>query len=538
MHKLIQRSRRRPAGFLFHIAGALAILAAVPFAGAAEAVPGPFGILRLPASYESHRVSFRQPISRTGETVIAKMEGEGCLRHFWLTIGNIRKDAVTGLRLTLRIYFDGNPAPNVEMPVTPFFGIHHGHPAHYLNSPFLQVTERSGFNSYFPMPYKNGMKMTLQNDGPGEIMVWFQADYHRYASGAFAEPLRFHAVHRRVNRAEAYGAPYHVAHGTGRGLIAGLTLGIRAIDRRDAWYHCGGDLVFLDGNTARAHLLSGIGGEDFFGTAWGQEVYSNRSIGTPYYDETPEAPTESPRLVFAAYRFFDRDPIAFADSFSYDFGSLANDMSSVLYWYQEGEAMKVSGLPSMQDRLASTLAPDGKYDTPLNGGLTWNLCGPFSCESKAEFDRREFPEEKIDLAQTAAADFGQYAEAVKRKRHGPTRAHWVTGIPSVFNFVDVTRHFRPRMPTNAGFPVNTSAYAATTITSDGARTATIRVGHDDWFKLWVNGKLVYEGEELNGLQTREIEVPLKAGDNQILAKIGNRENTNFRAWAFLLDMNP
>ena len=47
-------------------------------------------------------------------------------------------------------------------------------------SPFLQVTERSGFNSYFPMPYKNGMRMTLQNDGSGEIMVWFQADYHSY----------------------------------------------------------------------------------------------------------------------------------------------------------------------------------------------------------------------------------------------------------------------------------------------------------------------------------------------------------------------
>ncbi|MCP5117329.1 MAG: DUF2961 domain-containing protein, partial [bacterium] len=372
-----------------------------PSAGVAGSVPGPFGILNLPVSYESHRVTFRQPISHTSETTVARVEGEGCLRHFWLTIANIRKDAVQGMRLTLRIYFDGASKPNVEMPVAPFFGIHHAHQAGYLNSPYLQVTARSGFNSYFPMPYKSGMRITLESHGESDIMIWFQADYHRYEPGSLSEPLRFRAAYRRVNRAEAYGKPYHLGHAKGRGVIAGMTLGVRAFDRRDAWYHCGGDLMLLDGDTDRARLLSGIGGEDFFGTAWGQEVFSNRSVGTPYYDETRDAPAEEPRVVFAAYRFFDRDPISFAESFSYDFGSLENDMSSVLYWYQEGAAAAVARLPSMDDRLPDTLAPDGKYDVPVEPGLTWNLCGPFSCETKAEFERREFPEDKIDWDQTA-----------------------------------------------------------------------------------------------------------------------------------------
>ncbi len=380
----------------------------------AAGTPGPFGILSLPDSYESHRVTFRQPISHTGETTVAQMAGEGCLRHFWLTIAGIRNDPVQGMRLTLRIYFDGSEEPQVKVPVAPFFGIHHAHEAKYLNSPFLQVTGRSGFNSYFPMPYRNGMRITLQSEGPEDIMIWFQGDYHRYATGALTEPLRFHAVYRRVNRAQGYGEPYHLGHGRGRGVIAGVTLGLRSFDRRDRWYHCGGDLLLLDGDTDDAHLLSGIGGEDFFGTAWGQEVFSNGSIGTPYYDEPPDAPEHEPRVSFAAYRFFDRDPVAFYESFSYDFGALENDMSSVLYWYQEGEAMPVTKLHSMEDRLPQTLVPEGKYDVPVEGGLAWNLCGPFSCESKAEFDRREFPEEGIDWNQTAPADFGQYAEAVRR----------------------------------------------------------------------------------------------------------------------------
>ena len=293
-----------------------------------ESFPGPFGILKVPADFRSHRATFRQPVSRDAESVVAEMEGSGCLCHFWLTIARIRNNPEHGLYLTLRIYFDGWEKPSVEMPVVPFFGIHHAHEARTLNSPYLQVTDRSGFNSYFPMPYEKGMRITLQSDGPEDLMVWFQADYHTYEPGTLDETLRFRAGYRRVNPNEAYGKPYHLGHGIGRGVIVGATMGWQVFDRSDAWYHCGGDLVLLDGRTAHARLLSGIGGEDFFGTAWGQDVFSNGSIGTPYYDVSRDAPEGQPRVVFAAYRFFDKDPIGFSDSFSYEFGTLANDLAS------------------------------------------------------------------------------------------------------------------------------------------------------------------------------------------------------------------
>jgi len=503
----------------------------------AAEVPGPFGILQLPNEYESHRSTYRTEISQTQETVLADVEGEGCLRHFWLTIGGVTYRPDNALRLTLRIYFDGKDTPNVELPVGPFFGIHHGHKAKMINSPYIQVTDRSGFNSYFPMPFANGMRITLQREDKYGTSVWFQADYHKYKPGSLTEKRRFATAYRRVNRCEHYGKPYHLGHGSGKGVIVGMTLGMRVFDGADAWYHCGGDLMLLDGRTDRARLLSGIGGEDFFGTAWGQDVFSNRSIGTPYYDVLAE-PGDKPKIEFAAYRFFDRDPIAFADSFWYDFGTLANDVASVLYWYQEGEVMPVAKLASLEDRRPGVLVPDGKYDIPLKGEREWLVCGPFSCVSKEEFDRKEFPEEGIDLSQTAPADFGQYAEAVKKKLGPPTVTKWKKGVKSVFNFVDMTPHFRPRLRTNGGFPVDGSAYAVTDIDSKTAGKVKLRLGHDDWFKLWVNGELVYEGPEQNGFKTTEIEVSLKKGKNQFLAKVANRANTNFRAWVFLFDVLP
>lgn len=102
------------------------------------------GLLALPAEFESHRATYRGNVSQTGETEVARMEGAGCLRHFWLTVGGVRDNPDNGLKLTLRIYFDGSRSPSVETPVAPCFGIHHGHPARTLSSPFLQVTGRSG----------------------------------------------------------------------------------------------------------------------------------------------------------------------------------------------------------------------------------------------------------------------------------------------------------------------------------------------------------------------------------------------------------
>jgi D-arabinan exo alpha-(1,3)/(1,5)-arabinofuranosidase (non-reducing end) len=513
----------------------LCLVMIMPAIASTKTMPGPFGILNLPANYESHRVSFRDRISVNSETVIADIEGEGCLRHFWITLHKIPTRPKVGIKMTLRVYVDGNEKPSVETPVSPFFGIHHATRAAYINAPFIQVTDRSGFNSYFPMPYVNGMRITMQStDEP--TMIWFQADYHKYKPNTLKEALRFHAAYRRVNPCQHYGNPYHLAHGTGRGRIVGMTLGMRVFDGNDSWYHCGGDQMLLDGRTERAHVLSGIGGEDFFGTAWGQDVFQNESIGTAYYDVIKEREEGDPKIVFGAWRFFDKDPIAFADSFWWDFGSLRNDISSVVYWYQEGVASPFVEYPTYQDRLPDATVPAGKYDLPFKSEMVWNLCGPFSCEDSAEFDRNEFPERGNDLQQTAPADFGQYREAARRKRGMPTTTAWKTGVGSTFNFVDLTPYFRARKTTNAGMPVQVSAYASTTINAKRAGRARIRVGHDDPLRIWINGQVVFDGKQQNGLQCSTIKVKLSKGDNAILVKSANFANSNFRAWVFLFDL--
>src|SRR2546428_13781624 len=81
----------------------------------------------------SHRISsydraggnrdFR--VFRPGETAnIAEIEGPGCIRHIWMTIGG--DEPATGRRIVIRMFWDGESYPSVEAPIGDFFGMGFG----------------------------------------------------------------------------------------------------------------------------------------------------------------------------------------------------------------------------------------------------------------------------------------------------------------------------------------------------------------------------------------------------------------------------
>ena len=75
-------------------------------------------------------------------------------------------------------------------------------------------------------------------------------------------------------------------------------------------------------------------------------------------------------------------------------------------------------------------------------------------------------------------------------------------------------------------------YASTTWTSDKEQQAEIRLGTPNSWKLWVNGKLVFEREEYHRssqLDQYRVPVTLQAGNNTLLLKICQNEQT--QDWA-------
>jgi hypothetical protein len=75
-------------------------------------------------------------------------------------------------------------------------------------------------------------------------------------------------------------------------------------------------------------------------------------------------------------------------------------------------------------------------------------------------------------------------------------------------------------------------YASTTWKSDREQELEIRLGTPNAWKLWVNGKLVFEREEYHrssAMDQYKVPVSLKAGDNVLLIKVCQNEQT--QDWA-------
>jgi hypothetical protein len=176
------------------------------------AVPPLYGMMRLTDTTTARISSFDrsgantdyQPIA-AGETLeLARLDGAGIVRHVYFSIlggPHYLRD------LVLRAYWDGQETPCVEVPFGDFFGLGQERPRFFsslmvtVNPGDLGVFGTYGFNSYFPMPYANGARFTLTNEGPDPVgAVWYHIEYERMS--ALPEGLgRFHAAwHREIPR--------------------------------------------------------------------------------------------------------------------------------------------------------------------------------------------------------------------------------------------------------------------------------------------------------------------------------------------------
>jgi len=289
-------------------------------------------------------------VIKPGETaVIAQMPDAGIIKHIWITIAcedpMIRRNAV------LRMYWDGEENPSVESPIGDFFGQGFGMNYSYASLPLAAApAEGRALNCYFPMPFGNGAKLTIENQSDIEIEhFYFYVDYETHASLP-ADTGRFHAWWNReltvpaqdvenewgVFEAE-YKNPsnahnYLFADIAGKGKFVGVNYFVE--NPSPMWYGEGDDMFQVDGE-AWPFSLHGTGTEDYFNSSWcPKEAYAHPYFGYPLVN------TESGWLGRThCYRFMLEEPVYFTKSLhaSIEHGHancLALDLSTVAYWYQ------------------------------------------------------------------------------------------------------------------------------------------------------------------------------------------------------------
>jgi hypothetical protein len=294
---------------------------------------------------------------------LADVRGAGSIRHIWFTINSPSRFHLR--ELVLRMYWDGETEPSVEVPIGDFFGTgfemdDDGQKYHSWWSLPITVQDRA-MNCYFEMPFGNGARVTLTNDGMQDVRnLYFHIDYQEYPNARnVADKGRFHAqwrheTTRAVPESESGlknvdGKNNYVFMETnGRGQYVGTILNVFGLST--GWWGEGDDMFFVDGDADRA-TINGTGMEDYFNNAWAfQKEFTYPFIG--YSQQGNRDWTGSHTM----YRFHIVDPIYFQKSLraTIEHGQAndrEDDYTSVAFWYQTEPHQKLIPLPPVKERL-------------------------------------------------------------------------------------------------------------------------------------------------------------------------------------------
>ncbi len=289
---------------------------------------------------------------------IADIEGPGTIVHMWMT-----SDLKEYRALVLRIYWDGEETPSVEVPLGDFFAMGHDGAPHTVTSVPITVAPRRGLNCYWQMPFRKSARITIANEGPLEAKIFTYSIMYRLEAVP-DDAAYFHAQWRRsIGRREH---PEHtILDGVrGRGTYVGTYVAWSAFSR--GWWGEGEVKFFLDGDVDLPTICT-TGTEDYFGGAWcyyrdlekdrREQEFSAPFLGLPLARiDDPQGPR-----LFSLYRWHLLDAIGFSSDVrvtiqtlgwwpDWKYEPLTDDLASTAYWYQTEPHVPYPTLPVVSAR--------------------------------------------------------------------------------------------------------------------------------------------------------------------------------------------
>lgn len=271
--------------------------------------------------------------------VLGEIKGGGAIQHIWMTpTGHWRY-------LILRMYWDGESTPSVEVPVGDFFAVGWNQYAQISSLPVC-VNPGSALNSYWEMPFRRSARITIENLGSDDATVYYQIDYT--LTEVPEDAGYFHAQFRRQNPLP-YKTDYTILDGVkGWGHYVGtyMAWGVN----NTGWWGEGEIKFYIDGD-GEFPTICGTGTEDYFCGSYNFENRQTRQyqeFTTPYSGLAqvirPDGVYQSQQR-FGLYRWHIMDPVRFGKDLRITIQALGwrsdgrylplqDDIASVAFWYQ------------------------------------------------------------------------------------------------------------------------------------------------------------------------------------------------------------
>jgi len=310
--------------------------------------------------------SWKIPAGKTA--VLADIRGPGQITHIWMTQGNHYREGL------LKITWDDAKSPSVLVPLGDFFCLGHGIVNSFQSQLFTasvnaansnRFNQGCALNCYAAMPFRKRALVELVNQSRETHNQYFYVDYETLEE--VPEDLGyFHAEFRRTNpfggwgheirvntpeadivnaRKLAWDNNYVILDTQGRGHYIGCNLSVTNF--QGTWWGEGDDMIWVDGYKWPPDL-HGTGSEDYLNQAWGMQPNAFLRNGSSIFEHHTNGYQTS-------YVFHLENPVRFQKeikaTIEHGHGNhLANEMSSVAYWYAD-RPTKIVQPPPMAQRL-------------------------------------------------------------------------------------------------------------------------------------------------------------------------------------------
>lgn len=325
---------------------------------------------------------------KPGETrVLADIKGPGRINHIWMTQHHHYRECL------LRFTWDHAAHPSVLVPLGDFFCLGHSLVNSFQSLFFSasthgnnQMNQGCALNCYAPMPFREHALIELINESPDEEHgQYFYIDYETFDQPLPADQLYFHAEFRRENpfggwgheipvnvpevdipnkERRAWSNNYVILDTTGCGHYLGCNLSVTNF--QGTWWGEGDDMIWVDGYKWPPDL-HGTGSEDYLNQAWGMQPNAFLRNGSSIFEGHTGGYQTS-------YVFHAENPVRFNKSIRVTIehghaNHLANEMSSVAYWYAD-QPCPAAAVPPVEKRLRVMKDNRGHWHNPASAQVT------------------------------------------------------------------------------------------------------------------------------------------------------------------------
>jgi hypothetical protein len=247
------------------------------------------------------------------------IQGPGIIQRMWFTLRDRTPEMLRAVRL--RMYWDGETKPAVDVPFGDFFGYGLSEVVQFETALFTNPEGRS-FNCLIPMPFAKGAKVVISNESQNDIAeVFFDIDFVKLEKPE-TEALYFHAFWTRQKTSELRKDFEFLPKISGKGRFLGVNIGVNTDPGYgETWWGEGEVKMYID-NDNELPTYNGTGTEDYIGTAWGMGKFTGLYQGCTVANDTTKK--------FAFYRFHIPDIIGFNQNFSASIQQIGGGMLDVV----------------------------------------------------------------------------------------------------------------------------------------------------------------------------------------------------------------